>query len=77
MADETEPAQPDWERHKVIIAATVAAVAGKDAHITEIRRAPAFSPWAIQGRRLAVQISHNLADRRGVPRFLPERGVNR
>jgi hypothetical protein len=75
--EDAAAAQTDWERHRVIIAAAVAAVAGKDAHITDIRRVAASNPWALQGRRLAVQNSHNLAERRGVPRFMPERGVNR
>ncbi len=77
MAEDAGVVRVDWERHKVIIAAAVAAVAGKDAHITGIRRVSALNPWAQQSRRLAVQVSHNLANRRGAARFVPERGVNR
>jgi hypothetical protein len=66
-----------WEQHRVIVAAAVAAVVGKNARITGIRPAPAINPWAAQSRRLAVQASQNLANRRGTLRALPERGVNR
>lgn len=77
MADHAGGAQSRWELHKVIIAAAVAAAVGENARITGIRPAPVFNPWAAQSRRLAVQTSQNLANRRGAPRVLPERGVNR
>ncbi len=77
MTGDAGGGQPSWERHKVIIAAAVVAVVGKNARITGIRPAPAFNPWAAQSRRLAIQTSQNLANRRGASRVLPERGVNR
>ena len=71
---------PDsWERHKIVIAAAVAAAAGPCARILGIKpaRGPLKGSWTRQGRQNAIQMASGLANRRGSSRTLPDRGVNR
>ena len=68
---------PDWERHKIVIAAAVAAVCGNGAVIRSVKPAQAASAaWVRQGW-LALQSSHDLKVRRAAGgRVLPVRGVS-
>jgi len=60
------PDMAEWERHRVIIAAAVAAVAGSGARISRIREVPGPAPsaWTRQGR--AELQRHDLRDSLGV-----------
>jgi hypothetical protein len=56
---------PEFEHHRVVIAAAVAAIYGARGRVRQIRAVnyPVTSNWARQGRML-VQSSHNLDTRR-------------
>lgn len=59
-----------WERHKLVIIAAVAAVAG-NADIREIRPVRTGTPWTRHGR-IAIQGSHDVTRQRGT-RGMPDR----
>jgi hypothetical protein len=61
----------EWERHKIIIAAAVAAVAGAS-EIKAIRPVRDANTWTRQGR-MTIQGSHDVSRQRGISRSLPDR----
>lgn len=77
LAVETPPPADaaEWERHKIVIAAAVAAIFGGGASIRAVRPVDSDNAWARQGR-LALQSSHNLAKQRAGGYVLPARGVS-
>ena len=62
LALEVAPDVAQWERHRVIIAAVVAAVAGNGARIRQVREihGAASTAWTERGR-VELQSSHDLA----------------
>ena len=66
------PSDSEWQRHSVVIAAAVAAVAGQAAKVRQIHivQAVQSAAWARQGR-VAIQSSHGVFP--FVGRFVPDR----
>lgn len=66
-----ESSATEWERHRVIIAAAVAAMVGNGV-IKEIRPVRPAATWIRQGR-MTIQGSHDVSRQRGISHNLPDR----
>ncbi len=61
----------EWERHRIIIAAAVAAIVGKS-EIKEIRPVRNANTWIRHGR-ITIQGSHDVSRQRGISHKMPDR----